>query len=447
MNKKKWLLLLIFLAVLFASVKLFYKTLDKDTVPANADAVIAIDSKRIINTLIWQTITEPSEWNISNPFRRNTDTVLHFKDLIDIPDYAFAFHINGQPIAVWYMQLTVNDTSLFEQELLQNNFEKIGENVFENRANNLLLLRKNSKIIIGISTTKSQINEVANDLFEKKNFITYAVLKTIIDNKSHATAYLQSNTILKKPAFINVNFDKRSIKMQAKLQLKSIDTYSQEKFAYNDTAICSLGFSQSIIGLLQHISNDDKTKMSTALNINIDSFFQPQNKKYSFQISDFKTRTDSAISYSYDDDFNKIEKVIVNNVEEPVLQIEIIGSDAIKIFAYLECQKKIEKTAAGFLFTPIPFVKSYCFANDTLLQIKSSNYETSTKNTFLNAFFFANLSVEKIPIYLQKYFSGDVKKLLENVATINILATKNSGETIVNASISKKKSKKILISF
>ncbi len=447
MNKKKWLLLLFLLAAIFAWVKLFYKALDKNTVPANADAVVAIDSKRIINTLIWQTITEPSEWNIKNPFKKNTDTSLHFKDLIDIPDYAFTFHINGQENTVWYIQLIVKDTSLFEQALLQNNFEKIDENVFENKTNGFLLLRKKSKIIVGVSTTQSQINEVANDLFEKKNFMPSSILQKIINNKSHATAYLQANSFLNKPAFININFDKSSVRMQTKLLLKSTDTLKEETFAYSDTAICSLGFSQSIIGLLHRISKDDKDKISTTLNINVDSFFQPQNKKYSFQIHDFKIRADSAISYTYDDDFNKIEKVVINNEEEPALQIDVMCSRATKIFAYLKSQKKVEKTAAGFLFIPIPFVKSYCIANDTMIQIKSSNYSPIDWGKFINSIFYLHLRVDKIPNSLQKYFSDDIKNAMKSIGEINVTATKQGTETIVNVIVSKRKAQKFLFNF
>ena len=62
MNKKRWALLVLAAILIFGYYKLFYKTYSEKAVAQNADCVVAIDVKRITNTLMWHFITTPSQW-------------------------------------------------------------------------------------------------------------------------------------------------------------------------------------------------------------------------------------------------------------------------------------------------------------------------------------------------------------------------------------------------
>ena len=92
MSKKKWLLLLLCILLVFGYIKLFYKTYNENTIPKTADCIIAIDVKRITNTILWNIITTPSQWKLGGVFFGDKEG--RWRDMITIPDYIFLFQFN-----------------------------------------------------------------------------------------------------------------------------------------------------------------------------------------------------------------------------------------------------------------------------------------------------------------------------------------------------------------
>ena len=441
MNKKRWVLLVILVIVVFGYIKLFYKTFSVNTVVKTADCIVAFDVKRITNTLLWNIITTPGQWKTVSFSSGNKDEV-SWKDMVKIPDYVLPFHVSGQPAAVWYLVLQIKDNTDFEKGLRRYHFEKINPAAYASKDLGISFFKNDNTILITNTTAANNnyLSNVANELFVKKEYITKQTLLKAIEAKSHLAIYLAANNFLQQAAVITGNFDKTKIEIKTTLTPNKQFKFTENNFSYTSSSLCALGFTQpsnTVYGLL---SDSNKNNISKALNFNIDSFLLPSNKYYRLDLTEIKPGVDSAITYLYDEDFNKIEKVVVNNVREPAYNFNINGDSVRNIYNYFISTNKIEQTDSGKLFTPMPFVKSYCsIKNEGQLNIVAANYFPGGADKNSTAVLFLNLLLTKIPKELLNYLPGTITEAITNLESIYLEVLQQNELLDINCVIQKKK--------
>jgi hypothetical protein len=439
MSKRKWVLLLLCGLLLIGYIKLFYKTHSEKVVAKTADAVMAIDVKRITNTIIWQFITTPRLWKISTSSKKSDE--INWKDIINLPDYILAFHAGGQPANAWYTVLTIKDETLFSKGLQQYHFEKSDSNIYISNELGIQFYKHDKEIVVTTTLVQNTLlKKVADELFVQKAYVAKTELINLLDAKSHVAFTLRANEFLEKDAIVKANFNSNSITIESDVMPKKAFAFSENIFNYHSNTLLSLGFTQPSANFLALLKDSAKSNINKAININIDSFLLPSNKYYCLDIASIKPRVDSAISYTYDDDFNKIEKVVVNNIEEPSFNFSIVGDSVAAVYNNWLSAGKLEEMTAGKWFLPMPFVKSYVTikAKNTLA-ITANNYDLVKPDQTINCIFFTKLLCSKISPSLIKYLPEDIKKALANIETIDIVATKNKELIVLKALFVKKK--------
>jgi hypothetical protein len=442
MNKKKWALLLLCAVLLFGYIKLFYKTYSNNVVAQSADCIIAIDVKRITNTLIWNFLTAPGQWKPGNIFKRSSGKgEISWKDMIEIPDYIFAFHAANQPVNTWYSVFTIKDKAGFEKGLLHYHFTTQDDKKFLSEEIGLSFFKFDNKILVSNNKENNgYLEQVADEVFTKKNYTAKATLKKAVDAKSHAAIYIAANKYLQQDGIITANFSKQTIKIEGEFNFTKEYRFTQEAFDFSSSSLFVVGFTQPSQAVYNLISDSSKTKVSRALNLDIDSLFRTDNKYYRLDMAEFISRTDSAITYTYDEDFNKVEKVVANNVQEPAYNFLIAGDSVVRLYNHFVRSNKLEQTDAGLLFTPVPFVKSYCaLAGEKILQISATNYLNASPDQGVRAVLFFNLLLSKIPKNLLNYLPDAVVKAISNIESINLTLNKKEEGLTINAVIQKKK--------
>lgn len=441
MNKKRWALLLLFVLLLVGYFKLFYKTWSNEAVLKSADCIIALDVKRVTNTLIWNFISTPSQWKAGNVFRSEKEE-LNWSDMVILPDYIFVFHLAGQPVKAWYTLLEIKDTADFNKGLALYHFEKRNNNEYFSTQTGIEFIKKGNWLLLANLAVddKKYLRQAAEEYFTKKQYATAALLKKNIDADSHVSVLLTENGFLQQDHIITGNFDKNSIRIEAKATAYTNISLPDKKFTYSDSSLCTLAFTQPQPGIQALLGDSARAAISKALNFSIDSLLRPTNTQYLLDLQDIKARTDSAISYSYDDNFNPVENVIVNTVAEPAFNFTVAGAATERVYDYWVRNGSVEKTAAGDWFTPMPFVKAYCRKkNEQELTITASNYTATAATSHMEAILFFKLLLHRIPASLQQYLPGDTMTAIKNLDCLELLVKNENGLLYVALTLYKKK--------
>ena len=445
MTKKKWALIVLVMLLLLGWLKLFYKTHTENTVAKSADCIIVLDVKRITNTLIWNFITTPGQWKNSSVFSSSKNEV-GWDDMVKIPDYVFVFHAHNHPANAWYAVFQIKDKTDFNKGLQQYHFEKVAtlnnQQQYFSKEQGIEIIQSGDNLLLGNNAVedKTYINGIATELFVKKQYTAKEQLKKNVAANSHLTIQILKNNFLQEGAVITANFDKTKIVIDALLTPQKQFSFAENNFSYTSSSLCALGFTQPPTPVYDLFFDSAKTGISRVVNFNIDSLLLQSNTNYQLDIAAIQPRSDSAITYSYDDNFNPVEKVVVNNVLEPAFNFIVKGNVVANIYNYWSSSGKIEQTAAGNLFVPMPFVKSYCSKNNEQeLTITSNNYHLQQTDSTVNCILFLNILLTKIPAPLLNYLPVDVMKAITNIESIKVLAKKNNGQIIVHCSFNKKK--------
>lgn len=439
MKRKQWLLLVMCILLLAGYFKFFYKTWSNHTVSHNADCVVALDVKRITNTMIWDFITSPSRWKSISFFSSKKE--LSWEDMIELPDYVFLFHNKGEPMNIWYTVLQIKDEDDFQNGLKQFHFEKRGVSEYYNNQAGIEMVRNGKQLLVSNAAVSNQIflQQTAAAIFSKQ-FIEKDKLLPLVNKKSHAALQVFSPSFNQYIKAAQINFDKNGLTADADFDLPDTVSWPPGKFNYSDTSMCVIGCTQPQPGMQMLLDSNVRAAVSKAVNFNIDSFFVNTNSSYQLDIEGIHTRIDSAVSYTYDDNFNPVEKKVMNSIEEPAYCFSMIGRSPGNVYRYLYASGKIEPTPEGDLFTPVPFVKSYCrsAAPGTLL-ITSSNYLPAAKNHSVEAVVFFRVLLTKIPASLMRYLPGAFTKAIGNIDTIQASLTGKNREMLLQINCGKKK--------
>lgn len=425
MNKKRWALVMVVILLMVGYYTLFYKTWNNEGVTKNADCIIALDVKKITNTIIWNFITSPSQWKGGNIFS-SEEGKMSWDDMVKIPDYVFMFHKAGQPGNAFYTVLEIDDKEDFEKGLQEHHFEKTASGVFASKEIGIEFIQSGNRLLLGNAAVedKKYIQQVADELFNKKQYIAADSLKEYANGNNHLTAKLpiSPNDFLHDDYFfVTGNFDKDRINFSTSFRPIFGINLTANTFKYSDTSLCSFAFTHPWPNVKKALPDSSWAAISKAVNFNIDSLLLQSNQYYQLDIAGIYPRVDSAISYSYDDNFNPVENVVVNTVEEPAFNFTVHGDSVSKIYNYWNNTGKLEKTGDSSLFTPVPFVKSYCsIKNERELVIASNNYKVTNANRAIECVLFFRLLLSKIPVSLQKYLPQDIVKGLKNIESAQI---------------------------
>ena len=441
MTKKKWALLVLFGALLFGYVKLFYKIYHEGAVAKSADCVVLLDIKKITNTFIWNFITNPGQWNTSHFFNTNATKKINWKNMLEIPDYVQGFHVKNQPVNIWYAVLKVKNETDFNKGLQQYNFNKINSTEYISKAAGIHILKNGNKILLTNTADENSnyLYAVADEVFTQNLYLPKERLLNAIAAKSHVAIYIAANKFLQQDGIIAGNFDNNKIEIKCTLTPNKQYSFAEGNFSFASNSLYTFGFTQPSPEVYNLLSDSIKKNISKALSINIDSLLLPDNKQYSLDIQEIKSRVDSAITYTYDDDFNKLEKVVVNNIQEPAFKFTVLGDNTTFIYNHWLRSNKIDQTDTGQLFVAVPFVKSYCtLKSKQELNITAVNYKLQQTDKTINCVFFLNVLLSKIPDDLLKYLPEDVIKAIANIKSIHLEANKKDEQLSIDCILQKK---------
>ena len=435
MGKWKWLLITTGVLLLMGWYFLFYKTFSKKNIPANADMVLAIDVKKNVRTLLYYYITNPSQWSLKSIFKIRQDSLPQWKDAVNIPDYIFIFHVEGQPLSALYCRLTLKNEEAFKKLATVFNFTATikdnGQTAYYSNQLQIAIVKKDDQLLVGSVAAKDAllIDAVAHRLFDKNDFMADSLLANILAPANHFTVWFNKNDFVKDAFILNGNFTNGQLHATGLLQPSKQLVLNQASFNIPDSSLLSIGFTQPVPEVYHLLPAKFTTNISTAVNFTIDSLFIPQNKKYLLDVTGIISKTYSAVSYSYDDDFNKIQKVVVNKVQEPVFACTVFGEAPAQIFNYWVANKNIEPVNGGYLFTPIPFAKTYATVLKDTLVLSTADYNKANHHHSVTCIAALTICPGKLPLNAGNFLPDIYLPFIKDISSVNVTAS-NEKESV-----------------
>lgn len=338
--KKK---LFAFVLLLLAGTVYFMFYYQKDTKifsPKEADAIILIDTKKLTREYVYSLAGHPSLWFES----KGKNKISFKKSGVKIPDFLQVFHLKNSKVSNWYSVFELEDRKTFLLFLKQQKFTDLGNQTFRKDQIYIKLLGK--KLIIGSS----------NDDFERiNNQLFHSFQANLFDADALVTNGLGSIILNTKKGSHNLSVELRHDEIEIRNQSDSYDP-------------------SPVISKLLKTDSFLETKLDAE---NIKNFSSIFDKTFadSSSINQIKASVhleevnDTIITYSYDDNFNEVEKKTFQKIIQPNYIIDFQSLNPEKTELYFQNKKWIN---AQNQFTAIPFQPNLITQQSKGFEIKST---------------------------------------------------------------------------
>ncbi|MCQ4140501.1 hypothetical protein [Chryseobacterium sp. EO14] len=338
--KKK---LFAFVLLLFAGMMYFvfyHKQNTKIFSPKEADAVILIDTKKLTRQYVYSLVGHPSLWFGS----KKKNTISFRKSGVKIPDFLQVFHLKNSKVSNWYSVFELEDRKTFLSFLKQQKFTDLGNQMFRKDQVFIKILGKNC--IFGTSD------------------IDFDRVNVQLSNNSQVNLFDADTLVTNGLGSIILNTKKGSHNLSVELRHDEIEIRNQSDSYDPSPAISKLLKTDSFL----------ETELDAENIKNFSSFFD-KTFADSSSINQMKASVhleevnDTIITYSYDDNFNEVEKKTFQKIIQPNYIIDFQSLNPEKTELYFQNKKWIN---AQKQFTAIPFQPNLIIQKSKGFEIKST---------------------------------------------------------------------------
>ena len=373
---------IILLAVLFfvAVVGYFFWSLkDKDlkAVPRNADVLVLVDSKKLSEQYVLTLIKNPSKWfGTSKRSSKNNG--------VEVPDYIQVFHLKDTSFTEWYSIFEISDKEELLKYLNDKGFKLIKKNLYKKDQFSVKI--EASKCVVGFSNLNfdKATTEIINSKFTK----LYA--DQLINNSIASVSYLAKSKIHNFAVYLNND--------NIEIKTKTVDDYFSKEISDLDKETSFLKF------------NLDSTNVKIASEIFRKKLSDPIKINSLSAVAELEMVKDKIVSYSYDDNFNEVEKVSYQKLLQPNYSINLQSWESENIWLYFQQKNWINVQNQ---FTPIPFQPNVIKKSGSNISIKSTRKDIEFGKNFSGNYVF----IKNNPLLINstKSLSPSERKTISNI--------------------------------
>lgn len=338
--KKKLIALAVFLIAVTVYLMFYHKEKTFTIAPANADVVILLDVKKIKRQYISSFLSHPSQW-----FGNKKGKIISLeKSGVKIPDFLQVFHLRNSKFSDWYSVFEIKDKQKLITFLKQKKFTDQGNNIF--RKDQIFVKIEKENLILGTSDRDfKNINyqllpSAKVDILDADELITNGIGSILIHSEENS--------------------------QNLSISLNNDDIEIKNNIYFNPPT--------SVISKLLKTKSFFETELD-AQNINNFDFIFDRKSLDSSKINHLRATAhleqvnDTVITYSYDDDFNEIEKKTFQKIIQPNYIVSLQSVNSEKTEEYFRNKKWVN---AQNQFTAIPFQPNSIEKKENGFEIKST---------------------------------------------------------------------------
>lgn len=382
------------------------------TIHKNVNQIIKIKVDKIVSTIAFNALKNPVYYY--NDKESETDSIVDKKEQnkgFNIPANIFLFTVKGKSETTFFSVLNINNKDNFKNYLInqfkiksfseQQNFTKA-----TTKDQKINLAFNKDKCVIAFNPSKEKVEDIFTDLLVKNNtLISDNPFWQTIKNQNNHISYISSNLNQLSINFIDGEID---INGQFKQASHLVIPANKSNYKFSDSSSVSMFLN------LKTIKNHKPINIKNQV-IGLDSLNTYYNGNFYAEISGKTSQIDSIITYTYNDDFEKVETLTAVKKDVPEININL-NANSKEFVRYLNRISAVKDNMINKNLFPL-----YQFQIDTLSQqiLLSTNLQNSiTKKPFNNSAVFG-LLVDFDKLKKQNLFPV-IKPYINHLETLKI---------------------------
>ncbi|GGE67057.1 hypothetical protein EV200_10887 [Pedobacter psychrotolerans] len=382
-----FLLLLIFFVGLF---KYRQYNANQISVPKEATAIIKISMDEIYKSLAMNMLLNAEYYLKSDTNKKIDISTRNFKHGLKIPASVYFYTIKDQPETALFSRFEINQFNDFETFIKNKLGFKIlkkqnGITFAGSELGNVIVCYDLSNVAVVVSGDARNFDSALMNVLKENNFQKIGSKFKSLKESTHHIAYFDAENS------VTTDFNNGEININADFAnhfLIPAAKPNHRKFSKESTAIAWLNadFVKS---------PNKKIRLKNSI-LERDSLLKYYKGYLDFEWTNTTTQTDSIITYEYNDDFEKTEKVALQKRSVPNLMLNIKAEKNLLI-KYLNEKQVVNLDSGTMSKTVFPLYKVFVGGNQNQLQLTTNkNNKIDTTQIPANEFFSLNVDFVKL---------------------------------------------------
>ncbi|TDQ28394.1 hypothetical protein [Tenacibaculum caenipelagi] len=390
-----------------------------DKVPVSAETVVHVNLREIEYNILCSFLKHPfSQLDFESSSTKKREKKESLLDQVEIPNSIF-FYTNQQEFKGFLISNEISFKKSFVKTLQEEGFKE--QNIkgasFYVKGRVVCVLKENTfQVLCKLDKDAVISPELLASLNSEDYFSNEAPIFDNIKDKEIPIAIATS-----QGDFFEIIIDEGQLMLRGQLNEEST-AFLPFDATPSKGSIAMLSGKLNANLLVDNLGEKAKSSFKKLTSLSLDSITGKWNGALNFNLSSFIEKSDTIVSYEYDDDFNKVEKKQIQHMITPNVVLDIEGKG---LCGYLNKKQAIKLVENDSVFTLMPLFTTYVSCKEDVLRLTSvknqfEKKEAEETNKFLFWFDVAAYQEKERGMYTFQ------NKYLDKINTIQFSVAKNN---------------------
>lgn len=372
---------------------------NKILIPANTQTLLKINVDELYKTIAVSYLKHPGQYDGADR-KGIKEKVNDLNTGLKIPANIYIYALKGTIQNTFFTRFEIADSLAFNRFVLKKlSLIKKDSNFFQSADSTVCLLLNKTTVALAFTPKKESVKKVLEEILAQKNMVK------ISDSKFEQMAGLSDHLSFQNAENLSkINFNDGKIALHSELVNKWFEPTDQPKHRIlNPESTVSMWLN----GKFKPTLSKKNAAVSLSL-LSKDSFFRFYKDYVDFEWTNTITQVDTIVGYEYNDDFEQVEKKILQNRKIPSITINLNADDK-EVSTYLKSLGALDQSTGKISSAMIPLYQFYFKGSNGNVQLSTvQSAKPDLKRASSDDFF---------------YFKVDFKKLI-NQTSIPLIADK-----------------------
>ncbi|TCD29261.1 hypothetical protein EZ456_03610 [Pedobacter psychrodurus] len=359
------------------------------SIPVSTNALLKINVDELYKTLALSYIKHPNQYSGADK-KGIKEKVDDLNTGLKIPANIYLYGLKGKAKTTFFSTFEIADTLVFNRFIQKKSalpLVKKDSNFFQSKDSTFLILFNKTTVAFAYTPQKEQVKTTLVEILNRKNMIKVgdSQFNGLVNLSDHITFQNIEN-------FSKINFTDGKINFSNEFINKSIEPADKPQHrVLNPESTVSMWLNAKF---KSELPKKNQAKSPSLLSKH--NFFRFYKDYLDFEWTNTITQVDTVVGYEYNDDFERVEKKILQDRKIPSISMNLTANDR-EVSDYLKSLGALDQSTGKISSAMIPLYQVYFKGNNGNVQLSTlKNIKPDLKRALSNDFFYFKVDFKKL---------------------------------------------------
>ncbi|MDQ0967287.1 hypothetical protein QFZ20_002690 [Flavobacterium sp. W4I14] len=359
------------------------------SIPVSSNALLKINVDELYKTIAVSYLKHPNQYSGADK-KGIKEKVDDLNTGLKIPANIYIYSLNGKAKTTFFSGFEIADTLAFNRFIQKKSslsLIKKDSNFFQSKDSTFFILFNKTTVAFAFTPQKEQVKTTLVEILNRKNMIKVGEsrFKQLVNLFDHISFQNTEN-------FSKINFNDGKINFSNEfINQMIVPAAKPQHRILNPESTMGMWLNAKFKSALPK-----KNQTGTSSLLSKDSFFRFYKDYVDFEWTNTITQVDTVVGYEYNDDFERVEKKVLQDRKIPFISMNLTANDR-EVSDYLKSLGALDQSTGKISSSMIPLYQVYFKGNNGNIQLSTvQSAKPDLKKTASDDFFYFKVDFKKL---------------------------------------------------